>query len=163
VTGLTINGVNYQLNGEYAYKFDTGYQFIDVPQYCNDCEDEDEKPYSYQVMMQEVIFTPLELLGKDYINMCEDDYYNSYQNCFAVPCNTSLYNSVFFQLDSSYMLEVRPEDYILQEKKVPVFDDDGDKTGEEYCTLAFKSNYQSTFNFGVLALQGYAVEFDTTA
>jgi hypothetical protein len=47
VTGLKINGVNYELNGEYGYKFDTGYQFIDVPSYCNECEDQDEKPYSY--------------------------------------------------------------------------------------------------------------------
>jgi hypothetical protein len=36
------------------------------------------------------------------------------------------------------------------------------KEEEAYCKLAFTQSYNNYFRFGVLALQGYTMEFDTT-
>jgi hypothetical protein len=106
------------------------------------------------------------ILGKKkYKNICmkpNQYYYNNGNNCYTVPCKPELYDSVFFQLDTDTMLEVRPEDYILSELTVDLVDDNGLATGETYCKLAFTQTYDTTFRFGVMAMQGYALEFDTT-
>ena len=36
------------------------------------------------------------------------------------------------------------------------------KEEEEYCKLAFTQSYNNFFSFGILSLQGYTMEFDTT-
>ena len=59
------------------------------------------------------------------------------------------------------MFEVRPEDYILKELTVNLVDEMGNATGETYCKLAFTQTYDTVFRFGIMAMQGYTMEFDT--
>ncbi len=61
------------------------------------------------------------------------------------------------------MWEVRPEDYILKELTVDLVDKQGVATGETNCRLAFTQSYAEEFRFGVMFMQGYTVEFDTTS
>lgn len=59
------------------------------------------------------------------------------------------------------MFEVRPQDYILNELTVNLVDSKGYATGETYCRLAFTQSYNNVFRFGIMAMQGYTMEFDT--
>lgn len=56
---------------------------------------------------------------------------------------------------------MRPEDYILSKLTVNLVDNKGYATGETYCRLAFTQSYNSVFRFGIMAMQGYTMEFDT--
>jgi|688.fasta_scaffold2747778_1 hypothetical protein len=82
--------------------------------------------YFFDSFIQTVL-APLDSAGIKWHNTCFAEaekygynYYNNGNGCYAVPCNTSLYKSVFFQLDTENLFEVTPEDYILQECKVDV-------------------------------------------
>lgn len=134
---------------------------IGIPQ-GNTYDSKAEDYYFFDRLVQ-TILEPLQDTDKKFTNVCfgSSYYYNSANNCYTVPCNTELYKSVFFQLDSKTLWEVRPEDYILQELTVNLVDDQGVSTGEKNCKLAFTQSYENVFSFGIMAMQGYTMEFDT--
>lgn len=43
---------------------------------------------------------------------------------------------------------------------VDLVDDDGVATGETYCRLAFTETYDPVLRLGIMAVQGYTMEFD---
>jgi hypothetical protein len=148
----------------YPYMFDTVSQMISIPQ-GNTWDSKAEDYYFFDRLVQ-TILEPLQLIDKKFTNLCfsfDSKYYTNVANfCYSVPCNTELYKSIFFQLDSNTLWEVRPEDYILQELTVDLTDDQGVATGETNCKLAFVQSDDNLFRFGIMAMQGYTMEFDTT-
>lgn len=138
MTGLQVADQQFALpvavNADsYQYTFDTAYQMIGIPQ-GNTWDKAASDYYLFDRIVQSV------LAGKKYTNTCMVDgqyYYNNFNSCYAVPCKPEEFESVFFQMDTNTMFEVRPEDYILQELKVNLVDDNGEATGDTYCRLAF--------------------------
>lgn len=139
VTGIEVDGRKLAMPksvndaDNYGYVFDTAYQMISIPS-SNTWEKNREDYYFFDRFMQNI------LPEKFYKNICMKDnqtYYNNANNCYVVPCDPTLFDSVFFQIDSSKLFEVRPEDYILKELTVALTDENGNATGEKYCKLAF--------------------------
>jgi len=163
VTGIKVKDqylkIPKAVNTEnYAYSFDTAYQMISIPQ-GNTWDSTAADYYLFDRIIQNI------LAGKKYKNVCMKEnsyYYNNGNSCYTVPCKPEGFDSVFFQIDTDTMFEVRPEDYILQELTVDLVDDYGQATGDTYCRLAFSQTYETTFRFGIMAMQGYTMEFDTT-
>lgn len=167
VTGIRVNEKDFNIPKfdraqTYPYMFDTASQMISIPQ--GNTWDSTAEDYYFFDRLVQTILEPLQLIDKKFTNVCFNSsyYYNSANNCYTVPCNTKLYKSVFFQLDSKTLWEVRPEDYILQELTIDLTDDQGVATGETNCKLAFTQSYENVFRFGIMAMQGYTMEFDTT-
>jgi len=128
VTGIRVNENDFNIPKfdraqTYPYLFDTASQMISIPQ--GNTWDSTAEDYYFFDRLVQTILEPLQLIDKKFTNVCFNSsyYYNSANNCYTVPCNTKLYKSVFFQLDSKTLWEVRPEDYILQELTIDLTDE----------------------------------------
>lgn len=160
VTGLRVGETNYAIpkavnTANMEYMFDTASQMIGIPSQ-NTWDSSAEDYYFFDRVIQTI------LDGKEYKNVCFQNsyYYNNGNSCYAVKCEPDEYDSVYFQLDGGHMFEVRPEDYILQELTVDLVDGKGFATGETYCRLAFTQTYDNVLRLGVMAMQGYTIEFN---